>query len=121
VEGEIRLRRRLDGEKVFSPEKQLGEEFKEPVAIVVAQFLLSLFQAQTLAEKKPTRIERARRTRQQALHGNTRDINFATVRQIVRLSFPGLASAWRGRNPWLFKATCRFKEGIRRRHTQKQR
>ena len=37
------------GRKDFLPEKQLGEELKEPVAIVVAQFLLSLFQAQTLA------------------------------------------------------------------------
>ena len=39
------------GRKSFLPEKQLRKELKEPVVIVVAQFLLSLFQAQTLAEK----------------------------------------------------------------------
>jgi hypothetical protein len=39
------------GRKSFLPERQLRKELKQPVAIVVAQFLLSLFQAQTPAEK----------------------------------------------------------------------
>ena len=39
------------GESLFSRRKQLRKELKQPVVIVVAQFLPSLFQAQTLAKK----------------------------------------------------------------------